>query len=99
MIKHVVMLKFKPEVSQEQQAEAAKKMGGAVAKIPGVKNITMGQALALEGEPAYQGATFIDFDDEVQLKAYLNDPRDKAVAAQLQTMCSDILVMDYLLLT
>jgi len=99
MIKHVVMLKFKPEVSQEQQAEAAKKMGGAVAKIPGVKKITMGQALALEGEPAYQGATFIDFDDEVQLKAYLNDPRDKAVAAQLQAMCSDILVMDYLLLT
>ena len=98
MIKHIVMVKFKPEVSQEQQGEAAKKTGEALAQIPGAKNITMGLALAVEGEPPYDGATLIDFDDEAQLKAYLDHPAHKAVDAQARAMSSDYLVVDYLLL-
>jgi len=96
MIKHIVMVKFKPEVSQEQQGESAKKTREALAQIPGAKNITLGLTLALEGEPAYNGVTLIDFDDEAQLKAYLGHPIHKGMEAQLQTMCSDILVLNLL---
>ena len=96
MIKHIVMVKFKPEVSQEQQAEFAKKVPEVLAKIPGAKNITLGLALAVESEPRYDGATFMDFDDEAQLKAYLDHPMHQAVDAQARAMCSDYLIMNFL---
>jgi hypothetical protein len=96
MIKHVVMVKFKPEVTQEQQAEFAKKVPEVLGQIPGAKNITLGLALAVEGEPPYDGATFMDFDDEAQLKAYLDHPMHQAVDAQARAMCSDYLIMNFL---
>jgi hypothetical protein len=96
MIKHIVMLKFKPEVSQEQKAELAKTSVGVLGQIPGVKNIIAGRALDIEGKPAYDGAVFIDFDDEAKLKAYLEHPVHKAADVQTQSICSDYLVMNYL---
>ena len=96
MIKHIVMVNFKPEVSQEQQLEFAKKVPEALGQIPGAKNITVGQALDVEGKPPYSGVTLMDFDDEAQLKAYLGHPAHKAIEAQLQTMCSSILIVDCL---
>jgi uncharacterized protein (DUF1330 family) len=95
MIKHIVMVKFKPEVSQEQQAEFAKKVPEVLANIPGAKNITLGLALAVEGEPRHDGATFMDFDDEAQLKAYLDHPMHQAIDAQGRAMCSDYLIMNF----
>ena len=94
MIKHIVMVKFKPEVSQEQQVEAAKKNGEALVQVPGVKNLIIGPALPIEGTPCYDAVLLIDFDDEAQLKAYLNHPVHKAIEAQLPTMCSGVLAID-----
>ena len=96
MIKHIVMIKFKPEVSQEQQGEFVKTSVEALGQIPGVKSIIAGQALDIEGKPAYNGALLMDFDSEAQLKAYLEHPVHKAAEAQIPTMCSDILVVDLL---
>ena len=96
MIKHIIMVKFKPEVSQDQQAEFAKTSVEALGQIPGVKSIIAGQALDIEGKPAYNGALFIDFDDEAKLKAYLEHPIHKAAEAQIPTMCSDVMVLDCL---
>ena len=96
MIKHVVMIKFKPEVTQEQQTEFSKTSVGALGQIPGVKNIIAGQALEIEGKPAYNAALLMDFDGEAELKAYLEHPTHKAAAAQLPTICSDVLILDCL---
>jgi hypothetical protein len=96
MIKHIVMVKFKPEVPQEQQVEAMGKAREALAQVPGVKNLIIGPALDLEGQPAYSGVLLIDFDDETQLKAYLEHPVHKAVDAQVLAMCSDGLIIDCL---
>ena len=96
MIKHIVMMKFKPEVSQEQQDEFAKTLTGSLGQVPGVKNLIIGQALDVEGKPPYSAALLIDFDDEAQLKAYLEHPAHKAAAAQLPTLCSNVFVLDCL---
>ena len=93
MIRHVVMLKFKPEVSQEQQVELAKMSVGALGQIPGVKNIIAGQALDIEGKPAFDGALFVDFADEDSFKAYLEHPMHRAAEAQLPVVCSDIKIL------
>ena len=96
MIKHMVMLKFKPEVTQEQQTEFAKTSVGALGQILGVKNIIAGQALDIEGKPAYSAAVIVDFDGEAELKAYLEHPTHKAAESQLPNMCSDVMVLDCL---
>jgi hypothetical protein len=93
MIKHVVMLKFKPGVSQEQQVELASTSMAILSQIPGVKNITAGQASDIEGEPLFDGALFADFDDEDSFKAYLEHPVHKAAEAHLPSVCSDIKVL------
>jgi len=95
MFKHIVMVKFKPEVSQEQRVEAAKKLGEALAQIPG-KNITMGETSDVQAKPLYDAVTLIDFDSEAELKAHLDHPIHKGIEAQLQAMCSDILVLNLL---
>jgi HSP90 family molecular chaperone len=96
MIRHVFMMKFKPEVSQEQQLEFAKHMAEDMERIPGIKNPIVGTALKIEGKPAYNLALYIDFDDEAGLYAYLNDPIHKAGEAGLPTVCSEFLVLDCL---
>ena len=96
MIKHIVMLKFKPEVSQEQQVELAKMSVEALGKIPGVKNVIAGQALDIEGKPAFDGALFVDFADEDSFKAYLEHPMHRVAEAQLPALCSDINILNCL---
>ena len=96
MIRHVVMLQFKPEVSQEQQVELARMSVGALGQIPGVKNIIAGQAFDMEGKASFDGALFIDFADEDSFKAYLEHPMHKLAEAQLPAMCSDIKIMNFL---
>jgi hypothetical protein len=93
MVKHVVMLKFKPGVSQEQQVELARTSVAVLNQIPGVKNITAGHASDIEGEPPCDGALFVDFDNEDSFRAYLEHPVHKAAEAQLPSVCSDIKVL------
>jgi len=96
MIRHVVMLKFKPEVSQEQQVDLAKMSVRALEQIAGVKNIIAGQALDIEGKPAFDGAMFVDFADEDSFKTYLEHPMYRLAEAQLPTVCSDIKILNFL---
>jgi hypothetical protein len=96
MIRHVVMLKFKPEVSQEQRLKLREMSVTALGQIPGVKNVIAGQALDIEGKPPCDAAVFIDFDDEAKLEAYLKHPIHRAAEAQLPAMCSDIKLLDCL---
>ena len=95
MIRHIFMMKFKPEISQEQQREFARHMAADMEQIPGIKNPVVGSALDIEGEPAYNLALFIDFEDEAGLDAYLNHPVHKAGAAGLPTVCSEFSVLDF----
>jgi hypothetical protein len=90
------MMKFKPEVSQEQRLEFAKHMAKDMEQIPGIKNPIVGTALEIEGKPAYNLALYIDFDDEVGLDTYLNHPVHKTGEAGLPNVCSEFLVLDCL---
>ena len=96
MIRHVVMLKFKPEVSQEQQVELAKMSVETLGQIPSVQNIIAGQSMDIEGKPAFDGALFVDFADEDSFKAYIENPIHRLAEAQLPALCSDINILNCL---
>jgi quinol monooxygenase YgiN len=96
MIKHVVMANFKAEIGQRERDEFAKKVKETLAKVPGVRNVIIGQALKGASKPRYDGALFVDFDNEAALKGYLEHPVHKAVAAQMPAMFSESFISNYL---
>jgi hypothetical protein len=91
MIRHVVLIKFKPEITKEQQNAFCRQMGEDLGKIPDLNNLCVG---SISDQPAYDAALFIDFSDEGALKAYADHPLHKAAAAQLPAMCGNIMVLD-----
>ena len=96
MLKHIVMINFKAEVSQQERNEFAKKVVETLAQLPRTKNVLIGQASEVEGKPRYAAALFIDFDSEAALKNYLENPIHKAAEAQMSSMFSEVLVSNYL---
>lgn len=96
MLRHIVMVNFKDEVSQQERDEFAKKAPEILAQIPETKNVFIGKASEIEGKPRYAAALFIDFESEAALKSYLENPIHKAAEAQLPSMVSEFLVSDYL---
>lgn len=96
MLKHIVMVNFKAEVSQQEQDEFAKKVVETLAQLPGTKNVFIGQASEVEGKPRYAAALFIDFDSEAALKNYLENPIHRAAEAQMAPIFSEVLVSNYL---
>jgi len=96
MLKHIVMVNFKAEVSQQERDEFAKKVPETLAQIPRTKNVFIGQASEVEGKPRYDAALFIDFDSEAALKNYLENPIHRAAEAQMAPIFSEVLVSNYL---
>jgi hypothetical protein len=73
VIQHIVLLKLKPGVTDEQ-VEAAFEAGSEVPnEIPGLMRLTYGRD---RSEPAhgFDLASLVHLKDEVALEAYLNHP-------------------------
>jgi len=90
------MFNFKVEVGQRERDEFAKRAAETLARVPGTKNIIIGQASEAEGKARYGAALFIDFDNEAAWKNYLVHPMHKAAEAQMSSMLSEFLMSNYL---
>lgn len=96
MLKHIVMVKFKAELSQQQRDEFGKKAEETLAKVPGAHNVKVGLALDAATKSRYDGALFVDFDNEAAFKGYLEHPVHKAVVAQMPAVLSEFFITNFL---
>jgi uncharacterized protein (DUF1330 family) len=96
MVRHIVMINYKQEVTQQQRDEFAKLIRETVSQLPGTKSVVVGQASEVEGKPRYGAALFVDFDSEAALKSYIDNPTHKAAEAQMAPFLSETLICDYL---
>lgn len=97
MIRHVVQANFKAEIGQQERDEFTKKLIETLPQIPGTRDIVVSQqALKEQGTTRYGAALFIDFDNEIALKGYLDHPLHRASTSQMPAMFSEFLVSDYL---
>lgn len=73
MIVHIVLLKWRPEVTNEDVLEAFSQARDLPNEIPGVQRITIGRHC---GEPphGFTHAISVQLDDERALKTYLSHP-------------------------
>jgi hypothetical protein len=94
MIKHIVFMKFKAGVTDNNIAELEKGLGGLPGKIPEIKEYQFGRDI-LHTERSYDFALVSAFDDMEALKRYQAHPDHLPVAAKVKELSESILAVDF----
>lgn len=94
MVKHVVMMKFKKEVKEEQIAEVKKGLGALPGLIPEIKSYEFGRD-EVKSDRSYDFCLVSAFENYDSLKTYQVHPEHVKVVNLLKEICEDIRSVDY----
>ncbi|MCU0590434.1 MAG: Dabb family protein [Desulfobacterales bacterium] len=94
MLNHVVLMKFKPEVSEADIRDLEKALDGLPNKIFEIKVYEFGRDI-LKSERSYDFAIVGLFANLAALERYQKHPDHLPVVAQVQSMCSGIVTVDF----
>jgi Stress responsive A/B Barrel Domain len=84
MIRHIVLIRFRPDVPETEIAAIFEALHAIKAVLPGVLSITSGRSESPEKiERGYMHGFVADFADWAALAAYQAHPDHKAVGARL----------------
>ncbi|MFY7777322.1 MAG: Dabb family protein [Elstera sp.] len=84
MIRHIVLIRFQPEVSEGQIAALLTELEEIRAQVPGILAITAGRSESPEKiERGYHHGFVVDFADWAALAAYQAHPDHQALGAKL----------------
>ncbi len=84
MIGHIVLIRFKPEVSEAHIAALFTELEEIRAQVPGILAITAGRSESPEKiERGYHHGFVVDFADWAALAAYQAHPDHQALGAKL----------------
>lgn len=84
MIRHIVLLRFRPAVSEDQIADLFTELHQIDGKVPGLLAITSGKSESPEQmERGYMHGFVVDFTDWAALQAYQDHPDHKLLGARL----------------
>ena len=94
MLKHIVFMKLKPEVTEADIAGLKKELGGLPAMIPEIKTFEFGQDI-LHTERSWDFALVSAFDDLEAMKRYQVNPDHQVVLKKVRAMSDSIVVVDF----
>lgn len=99
MIRHIVFIRFKPEISDAEITAIFDELYAIKDKLPGVLSITSGKSESPEQmERGYMHGFVVDFVDWDALQAYQDHPDHKILGGKLVANAvagiDDILVFD-----
>lgn len=84
MIRHIVLIRFRADVTEAQVAAMFEELESIRSKISGVLSITSGRSESPEKiERGYMHGFVVDFDGWDALEAYQTHPDHKALGAKL----------------
>ncbi|QFT29878.1 Stress responsive A/B Barrel Domain protein [Labrenzia sp. THAF82] len=84
MIRHIVLIKFNPEVTEETVAGLFQELREIEKQVSGIRDITSGRSESPEKiERGYMHGFVVDFDDWDALERYQIHPDHKALGAKL----------------
>jgi hypothetical protein len=96
MLRHLVLLKFKPDTSPTTIAEITAAFHALRTAIDTVRALESGTDVSPEGlAKGYTHAFLLTFDDAAGRDHYLPHPAHQAFVTQLQPLLEDVLVLDY----
>ena len=94
MIKHVVFMKFKPGVTDEQVEELRRGLGSLPGKISEIREYSFGKDV-MRSERSVDFALVSAFEDLDALKRYSEHPEHLPVLALARYLSEMILAADY----
>ncbi|MCK7611062.1 Dabb family protein [Roseibium sediminicola] len=84
MIRHIVLIKFKPDVSEETISDLFAELREIEKQVSGIRGITSGRSESPEKiERGYMHGFVVDFDDWDALERYQTHPDHKALGGKL----------------
>lgn len=84
MIRHIVLIKFKPDVSEETILGFFAELRDIEKHVSGIRDITSGRSESPEKiERGYMHGFVVDFDDWDALERYQTHPDHKALGGKL----------------
>lgn len=98
MIRHILLIKFKPEAEQSKIENVRELFDSMPAKVEGVESAEWGLNDSPEGlEQGFTHAVMMTFADEQARQNYLPHPEHEALKAVFVPLVDDIVVFDYTL--
>jgi hypothetical protein len=98
MIRHVLLLRFKADVSELDMLAAFKSFESMSEKIDGVVSVEWGLNNSPENlNQGFSHCVFMTFANERGRDNYLPHPQHEALKAQLVPLLENIIVLDYLI--
>ncbi|OIB04975.1 stress protein [Paenibacillus sp. LC231] len=97
MFEHIVLLKFKPDVSIEAKESAIKRAHDFKRNIPGIVELSTGINVTEEIEHM-QGFTLgirVTFEDQQACRDYIQHPLHQRLLQSIGPFVEGIVVMDY----
>jgi quinol monooxygenase YgiN len=94
MLKHVVLLKFKPEISESDIENIEKGLESLPSRIPEIKRYEFGRDI-LHTERSYDFALISEFEDQEAMQRYQTHPYHFAVLNNIRAACDSIIAVDF----
>jgi hypothetical protein len=96
MIRHLLFIKFKPSVTDDQIAEVQALFESFPGKIPGTLAVEWGVNDSPEGlNREFTHAVQVTFADDAARQTYLPHPAHEALKQVFVPLLADIIVLDY----
>jgi hypothetical protein len=96
MLRHLVLLRFKPDTSPVAIADITSAFHALRSAIDTMRALESGTDVSPEGlARGYTHAFLLTFDDTAGRDHYLPHPAHQAFVARLQPLLDDVLVLDY----
>lgn len=84
MIRHIVLIRFRPEITEARIAGLWRELRAIEGQLPGLRAICAGRSESPEKmERGYRHGFTVDFDDWEALAAYQDHPDHRALGAAL----------------
>jgi hypothetical protein len=94
MLNHVVVMKFKPEVTEEQIRDLEKSLDQLPNKILDIKMYEFGRDI-LRSPRSHDFALVSLFANPMALERYQNHPEHMPVVEKIKLMCENVVTVDF----
>ena len=94
MVRHVVLFKFKADVSETDRAEFAARLKALPELIPGILKPEVGEDF-LKSPRSYDVALVFGFEDRAAMDRYQAHPSHAPVLERVRQLCESALAVDY----
>lgn len=94
MIKHIIFMKFKAGVDDNEIAELEKGLAGLPGAIPEIKEFLFGRDIVRSAR-SYDFALVSAFDDLEAMGRYQVHPKHLPVAAKVKALSESVLAVDF----